>query len=124
METSRNYFFWYRPLYEKALERRICLKCPKWRGEHGICDTPDPDGCAVFRYLPELVMTAQRLKSPTLPEFAQAVYRNVPMKCHNPSPDEFCGLKDTLECDLKGYLPMVLEAVKEVDEYLEVRNQP
>jgi len=124
METNRNYFFWYRPLYEKALEKRICLKCSKWRGEHGVCSTPDPDGCAVFRYLPELVMAAQRLHNPTLSEFTQAVYRNVPMKCHNPSPDENCALRDTLECDLKDYLPMVLEAVQEVNDDLERREQP
>jgi hypothetical protein len=124
METNRNYFFWYRSLYEKALERRICRKCPKWRGEHGVCTTPDPDGCAVFRYLPELVMAAQRLDRQTLPEFTQAVYRYVPMKCQNTNPDEACPLRDTLECDLKDYLPMVLDSVKEVNEYLEGRNPP
>lgn len=63
METSQNYFFWYRPLYEKALERRICLTCPKWRGEHGICDTPDPDGCPIFRYLPDVLKAVHEVNT-------------------------------------------------------------
>ena len=118
METGRNYFFWYRPLYEKAVERRICFNCHRWKGEREVCGTPDLQGCALFRYLPQFVMLHQRLEKPTLDSYIQAIRSTVEMKCCNPEPDKPCQLRDTLECGLVEYLPLVMEAIEEVEACL------
>lgn len=119
MEKRHNYFFWYRPLYEEAVEKRICLRCDKWRGGGVPCDTPDPGGCALFRYLPELVITYQRVEKPTIQSYMEAVRQNVEMKCHNPDPGKPCRLRDTLDCGLDQYIPLVMEAIDEVTAHLE-----
>ena len=104
-----------RYLYEEALMRRVCSKCIDF-GEDGICHSPDPEGCAVFRFLPELVAIAERLNESKIEPYIAAVRKDICMKCRSGSPEGKCPLRDTLDCGLDRYLPLVLEAIEEVNE--------
>ena len=118
VETGQNYFFWYRSLYEEALERRVCLSCEKWRGKHTPCLTSDPKGCGVFRYLPQLVKVAQKMGDCSAESYVRAVRAEVGMRCGNPNRGEPCRWRDTLDCGMEEHLPYVLEVVREVEASL------
>lgn len=102
-------------LYEEAIMRHVCTKCIDF-GEDGICHTKDPEGCAIFRYLPELVEIAERLNEYKINPYIDAVRQDVCMECRNAQSTTPCPLRDSLDCGLDRYLPLVLDAIEEVRE--------
>ena len=115
MVGSTQAFLKDRHLYEEALMRRVCSKCIDF-GADGICHSPDPEGCAVFRFLPELVHIAEGLQEYKIQPYVDAVRADICMKCRGGNPGGTCPLRDTLDCGLDRYLPLVLEAIEEVHE--------
>ncbi len=103
-----------RDLYEGAVRRRVCSKCIDF-GEDGICHTQDIKGCAIFRFLPELVAIAEHLHEPTMELYIQAVRENICVKCRNQTPGDTCELRGKLDCGLDRYLELVFEAIDEVN---------
>lgn len=118
-ENRRDYFFWNRSSFERGVRRHVCPVCEHFAD--GACRTPDPRGCALFRYLPEMVMIAQHLDKPGPAEFASRLGETVKMECLNTDPHASCRLNDTLKCGLQKYLPLVLRAIRETDRLLERR---
>lgn len=118
MDTTKNRFLKDRYLYEETLIRRVCSKCIDF-GEDGICHSLDPEGCAVFRFLPELVAIAERLHEFKIQPYVDAVRDKICMKCRSQTPGSRCPLRDTLDCGLDRYLPLILEAIEEVQTDLE-----
>ncbi|OGS09614.1 MAG: hypothetical protein A3J70_13795, partial [Elusimicrobia bacterium RIFCSPHIGHO2_02_FULL_61_10] len=47
-------------LYEEAVKKHVCEHCEDF-GIDGTCLTKDGLGCAIFRYLPELVQIAEEI---------------------------------------------------------------
>ncbi len=119
-ENRNNYFFWNKVEFEEAVKRHVCGKCMDM-GADGVCHTKDPNGCALLRYLPQLVILAQRLNDPKIESYNKAVRENICMSCRSQKKNDVCELRDTLNCGLDRYLPLVLEAIEEVDEALEER---
>jgi hypothetical protein len=118
-ENRRDYFFWNRSAFEKGVRRRVCSLCEYC--VDGVCHTPDPRGCALFRYLPEMVMVAQHLSRPSVSEYVPQLDDTIKMECLNPDPGARCRLNDTLKCGLEKLLPSLLRAVRETDRMLEKR---
>lgn len=102
-----------RELYEEALKRHVCSHCIDFGKDH-ICHAPDPKGCAVFRYLPELVSIAQQVNDLKIEPYLAAVRDHICMNCTNQTSAK-CSLRDSLDCGLDRYLPLVLEAIDEVE---------
>lgn len=100
-------------LYEDAIMQHVCAYCID-RGADGVCHTQDPQGCAIFRYLPELVAIAGRIRDNNIKPYIDAVRRDICMQCRSEKKEGACVLRDTLECGLDRYLPLVLEAIEEV----------
>lgn len=115
MENETKEFLRDRYLYEEALMRHVCSKCIDF-GEDRICYSRDPKGCAVFRYLPELVAIAEHLNDTKIEPYLEAVREGICMKCRAETPGGRCPLRDTLDCGLDRYLPLVLDAIEEVKE--------
>ena len=115
MNKSANTFLQDRHLYEEAILRHVCLHCIDF-GADGICHTKDPEGCAVFRYLPEFVAIAERLHEYKIQPYLDAVRKNICTKCRAKTPDGPCPYRDSLDCGLDRYLPLILEAIDEVRE--------
>jgi hypothetical protein len=120
-ENRKNYFFWNRQGFEDAVRRRVCAMCDD-RNPEGSCRNPDAHGCALFRYLPELVAVAQHMDKPDVELYVRLVRENVQMQCHNPDPAAKCSFRDTLDCGLEHFLPLVFEAIMEEDALLEARR--
>lgn len=104
-----------RQLYEEAIRQHVCTRCIDF-GKDGICHSLDPQGCSIFRFLPELVTVAASLHELKIEPYLQAVRKNVCMKCWDAKFGGKCGLRDTLDCGLDRYLPLVIEAIEEVQE--------
>jgi len=105
-------------LYKEAIMRRVCSHCMDF-GEDGICHSQDPEGCAIFRFLPELVSIANRIHEPKIGPYIDAVRSEICQKCPGQGTEgSKCPIRDSLECSLDRYLPLVLEAVEEVDRQL------
>ena len=102
-----------RYLYEEAILRHVCSKCIDLSAD-GICYSPDPKGCAIFRYLPQLVAIAERLREFRIQPYVDAVRQDICMKCRSGEPGKSCPLRDSLDCGLDRYLPLVLDAIEEV----------
>lgn len=114
MEKVSKPFLTDRYLYEEAIARRVCAHCIDF-GEDGRCHSMDPEGCAVFRYLPELVAVAERIHENRIEPYVDAVRKEICMKCRSGTPGDPCPLRDTLDCGLDRYLSLVLEAIEEVN---------
>lgn len=113
MRNNGHRFLPDRYLYEEALMRHVCSKCIDF-GEDSVCHSQDPEGCAAFRFLPELVAIAERLHEYKIEPYVEAVRRDICMQCRGKTPDGKCPLRDTLDCGLDRYLPLILEAIEEV----------
>lgn len=103
----------YRSLYEEAIRRHVCSRCIDF-GSDGVCHTEDPLGCAVFRYLPELVAIAERLHEPKIEPYVNAVRQTICIKCRALTPDGMCPLRQKVDCGLDRYLILVFEALEDV----------
>ena len=99
-------------LYEDAIKRHVCAHCIDF-GEDKVCHSVDPEGCAVFRYLPELVSIAGQLNELKVEPYLQTVRDHVCMNCKNQIAGK-CSLRDAVDCGLDRYLPLVIDAVEEV----------
>lgn len=120
METSERVLK-DRHSYEEAILRHVCSKCIDF-GEDGICHTQDPEGCAIFRYLPEFVAIAERIHDLKIQPYIEAVRNEICIKCRSKQPGAPCPLRDSLNCGLDRYLPLVLEAIEEVEAEKEARD--
>ena len=112
VEVQKEHFLRDRYLYEDAIMRHVCAHCIDF-GADGICHSQDPEGCAVFRFLSEFVAIAERIQDNNLKPYLDAVRNDICMQCRKKG-EGVCRLRDTLECGLDRYLPLVLEAVEEV----------
>ena len=111
-------FFKNRALYEEAVRRHVCEHCEDM-GADGVCHTKDAEGCGVFRNLPELVRIAREIHELSVEPYVKAVREHVCFYCKNSSVSgEQCEIRSQLDCGLDRYLPLVIDAIEEVDHKL------
>jgi hypothetical protein len=99
---------------EEAIRRYVCSRCVDF-GADGLCHSHDPEGCAIFRFLPQLIGIAEAVRDERVEPYAEAVRREICTHCANRGPDGHCSLEESLDCALARYLPMVLEALENVE---------
>ncbi|MBI4352457.1 MAG: hypothetical protein HY593_00875 [Candidatus Omnitrophica bacterium] len=115
MENGEKDFVRKKPLYEEAVRRHVCEHCVDF-GADGVCHTKDPEGCGIFRFLPELVEIAHRIHNYQVEPYVEAVRLTLCVKCKNSGfSGDKCRLRENVDCGLNRYLPLVLEAIEEVD---------
>ena len=119
-KKEKSHFLRNQALYEEAVKKYVCDHCED-EGEDGKCHTKDPEGCGVFRNLPELIRIAHEIHELSIEPYAKAVRDHVCSKCKNSSsPSKKCELRNNLDCGLDRYLPLVIEAIEEVNLRLEM----
>lgn len=121
-ESGKNYFFWNEKAFEEKVREVVCPHCPHAGFTLDDCRNPDPRGCAVFRYLPDLVRIAQHMGEPSFEDYVEEVGNRMKFDCKSPaSAPHTCDLLDSPQCGLNRLLPFVLEAVMQTDKALEAR---
>lgn len=99
--------------YLEAIRRRVCTVCLDGNDD-GTCGI-SPGRCALERLLPRLVDTIRDVRSSRDDAYAAAVEARVCSHCDDLDPLGRCALRHDGRCALAVYLPLVIEAVGEVD---------
>lgn len=111
---SQKLFKKHEALYRAAVRRNVCGHCVDF-SEDGSCKTHDAEGCAVFRYLPELVQIALQVNTTKIEPYLEAVRGHLCSTCKNSKGTDRCEIREGIDCGLDRYLLLVLEAIDEVN---------
>lgn len=99
--------------YEEAIRTRVCTACLERTGR-GICSIGQSDDCALNRFLPDVIRMVTKTKSDSLDEHVNGLHVAICTQCKQ-TPDGKCEERDLQECALYEYLPLVIEAVEDVN---------
>ena len=99
--------------YWELLQARICHRCLDGDGK-GNCRLPAGEECALKVFLPEIVGTITRMKSGSYHAYVNALRNQVCAHCDGQREDGTCSKRETLECALDRYYPLVIEVIESV----------
>jgi hypothetical protein len=99
--------------YWEAIRRRVCSVCLD-NADDGSCGLGGR-ACAIEAHLPRLVETILSVESGRMDEFVTAVESQICGQCTDQDPQGFCRLRQRGDCALSIYLPLVVEAIEEVE---------
>ena len=98
--------------YRDAIRRRVCTICLDG-ADDGSCALAS--ACAIEEHLPRLVDTILDVRSRRDDAYAAAVEARVCATCAHRDELGLCRLRRDGRCTLSVYLPLVVEAVEEVE---------
>lgn len=99
--------------YEEAIRTRVCTACLERTGR-GICGIGQSDDCALNRFLPDVIRMVNMTRSDSLDDHVKRLHLTICTQCKQ-TPEGFCEERDLQECALYEYLPLVIEAIEEVN---------
>lgn len=102
--------------YWEPLRQRVCAKCIDGDGK-GNCRLPHGEACALEAFLPELVTIVSTVKADSYQKYVEALRATVCAQCDHQVSGR-CNKRETLECALDRYFPVVLEVMETVKEEL------
>jgi len=70
--------------------------------------------CALDAHLEALLAALLAVDSPRIDDYAAAVRAHVCSRCDSREADGVCRLREAAACALDAYLPLVIEAIEEV----------
>lgn len=108
----------YRP-YRDAIRRRVCAICLDGKDD-GSCGLAGLPACAIEEHLPRLVDAILDVRDRRDDAYASAVEARVCGHCSHRDNLGFCGLRRDGRCTVSVYLPLIVEAVEEVERRHEV----
>lgn len=104
------------PFWE-PLRLRVCAKCIDGDGK-GNCRLPKGDACALEAFLPELVTIVSTVKAYSYQKYVEALRATVCSQCDHQTNGR-CNKRETLECALDRYFPVVLDVIETVKAEIE-----
>ncbi len=99
--------------YWDSVRQKVCRKCIDGDGKGG-CRLPIDDSCGLAAFFPEIVQTVSSVHSDSMQDYVVALRANICRNCEHQFSDGACRKRDTLECALDRYLPIVLDAIESV----------
>lgn len=100
--------------YREAIRRRVCAICLEG-ADDGSCGLAPSVACAIEEHLPRLVDTILDVSSRHGVTYAAAVESRVCLHCTHRDALGLCQLRRDGRCAISLYLPLVVEAVDEVE---------
>jgi hypothetical protein len=105
----------YKDPVHEAIRKYVCERCVDY-GQDNMCHSHDPEGCGIFRSLPDLLAIVHDLKSNPIESYTKAVRERICFKCKNSqNTSEKCEVREHADCGLDNYLPLVVEALEAID---------
>jgi hypothetical protein len=101
-------------LYRDAIRRRVCAICLDG-ADDGACSLSAPALCAIDEHLPRLVEAVLGVRQRQDDAFAAAVETSVCSHCSHRDGLGLCQLRRDGRCTVSVYLPLVVEAIDEVE---------
>ncbi len=75
---------------------------------------PIDESCGLDRFFPEIVQTVSSVHSDSIQAYTEALRLNICTNCEHQFADGVCRKRDTLECALDRYLPIIIDAIENV----------
>jgi len=100
--------------YREALRRRVCAVCLDGKDD-GSCGLASPGACAVERHLPRIVEAVLDVRARRDDAYAAAIEARVCSHCEDRDGFGLCQLRRDGRCALAVYLPLIVEAIEEVE---------
>ena len=94
------------------LREKICTVCID-RNVDGSCDREEEGRCTLIQKLPEVADAVLKVSSNRMDPYIQSIRENVCARCELRNLDGSCDQRDTDQCMLNSYLPLVVEAIEE-----------
>jgi hypothetical protein len=103
--------------YRDAIRRRVCAICLDG-ADDGSCGLAGPPSCGIDEHLPRLVDAILDVRRRHDDAYAAAVEAKVCSHCSHRDALGLCRLRRDGRCTVSVYLPLVIEAVEEVEGQL------
>ena len=103
----------YQP-YREALRRRVCAVCLDSAAD-GSCRLSGLRTCAIDEHLPQVLEAIRDVRERRDDTYASAVEARVCRHCPHRDAHGSCSLRQGGRCALLVFLPLVVEAIEEVD---------
>lgn len=97
----------------EVIRMKVCRKCIDSDGKSN-CRLPVDETCALEAFFPELLETVNNVRSSSYNDYVEALRQNVCAHCQHQLPNGKCNKRDTLECALDRYYPMIIEAIETI----------
>jgi hypothetical protein len=105
--------------YREAIRRRVCAVCLDG-ADDGACALAGPPACAIEEHLGRLVDAILDVRSRHDDAYAAAVEARVCTYCTHRDEIGLCRLRRDGRCTVSVYLPLVVEAIDEVERRHEI----
>jgi hypothetical protein len=98
--------------YWEALQAKICAKCIDGDG-HGECRIAAGRECALKTYFPQILDAVNSVYSPSIEPYEEQLRAKVCGVCVHQSAGGTCHVRESVECALDRYFPMIVQVVEE-----------
>ena len=105
--------------YREAIRRRVCAICLDG-ADDGTCALAGPPACAIDEHLGRIVDAILDVRSRHDDAYAAAVEARVCIHCTHRDEIGLCRLRRDGRCTVSVYLPLVVEAIDEVERGHEI----
>ncbi|HET7290910.1 MAG TPA: hypothetical protein VFM88_00665 [Vicinamibacteria bacterium] len=96
----------------RKIQEHVCSVCLD-RHDDGTCGLGRRN-CALAVHLPRAIEVASAIDSPQMGPYYEAFEREICARCSSQNLDGACRLRARAECALHAYLPLVVDAIREV----------
>jgi len=101
---------------KRALRSEVCPQCIQRQPDGPWpLDQPRPcEGeCTIFINLPQLLLVAREVKSPSIGPYEHAIQQLICQTCHsNPTAGDYCAGRTLRECPLSRYGGLVVDVLE------------
>jgi hypothetical protein len=98
-------------VYWKSIRENICRICTHGNGT-GECSLPSGETCAIETFLPEIAEIVATVRSKSFEPYIDLLRGSICPQCDHHVGGGQCVKRETLDCALDRYYPMVLEVVE------------
>ncbi len=96
-----------------SIRQRVCRKCIDGDSKGG-CRLPVDETCALDAFFPEIVETVSSVRSGSYQDYVDALRARVCSSCEHQFSNGFCAKRNSLECALDRYFPIIIEVIEAV----------
>ncbi|MBM4166162.1 MAG: hypothetical protein FJ218_04480 [Ignavibacteria bacterium] len=100
--------------YWEAVQSKICIKCVDSDGM-GNCRLTPVFECALKQHFPLIVTAVNNVHSENIEDYNAELRTIVCTQCKHQSSEGLCQLRNSIDCGLDRYFPLVIEAIEEVN---------
>ena len=102
--------------YWHAVQNTVCKVCiDSDPYGNGICRVSEMSMCGVKEYFPKIANIILSIKSDKMDDYILALRENICKECRE-TPAGVCELRNSVECALDRYFPLIVQAIESVNK--------